>query len=1011
MATKKTRWREHKPFGAALTISLVVVLAAALPLIFTGNPSVRVTGKLSAIGRMPLFFLPNQGQMEQSMRFMTRAGGTGAGFTNGGAVFNVAGTQVTVSFVGANASPSIEGVDELPGRFNFLHGGDPAQWSRDVPAYSGVRYRSLYPGIDLIYRGDDGRLKSEFHLSAGADPRRIVWRYDGAGGIRLNASGELVITTPSGELRECRPEAYQVSAGGRVHVDAAYKLLDESTVGFHIGDFDPDLPLAIDPLLAFSTYLDGSGLDSAKAIAVDAAGNIYVTGQTDSLNFPVGGALQGQNAGGVDVFVAKLNASGSSLAYCTYLGGSWDDRGFAIATDASGSAYITGWTGSPNFPTTAGARQRVLGGSRDAFVAKLNASGSALVFSTFLGGAGHDSGYGIVVDTGGSVYVAGDTYSTNFPAIGGFQMANAGRQDAFVAKLKADGGSLLWSTYLGGSGDDAAKAVAIDSAGAVYVTGGSDSLNFPVANAIQASSGGGQDAFISKLSPDGKSLAYSTYLGGSGGSVGANELGTGIRVDASGSAFVTGVTSSVNFPTVNPLQAQFAGGTWDGFVARLNAAGTALQYSTYLGGVGIDYPMGLAVDSAGATTVVGYTSSTDFPLIGALQSHPAGGYDAFVTKLNPQGAVLIESTYLGGADSDAANAVFLDPSGALYVAGQTLSWNFPVKNAFQPSPVGGTSAFLLKISAVAPTAIYRAPSGATVANVLGSPAKYSAGGVIVSEPAAAQNSQGDTYAAGRNNINDIWMNIFQISSLTWKGWIKAGGPATGNPALVVADGGDAFVVVRDTSNRFRLNQYVPSSGFQGWVTVGGNFASDPAAAVAANGTVYIVGRTPAGGVHSGRYVPGIGFQGWESGGGVAAGKPAIVIGSDDAAYVSVKGTDNAIWIARLSGDVWGQWTKGGGTLGSDPDLASADGVVYAAVTGPTGLVYVQRFREGISGSWQGWISTGGTLNRASIASVGNRFFVAGRNSLNDFWWYQSGAGWYYYGNLGSPVSDLSASPK
>jgi hypothetical protein len=255
------------------------------------------------------------------------------------------------------------------------------------------------------------------------------------------------------------------------------------------------------------------------------------------------------------------------------------------------------------------------------------------------------------------------------------------------------------------------------------------------------------------------------------------------------------------------------------------------------------------------------------------------------------------------------------------------------------------------------------------------------------------------------------MNIFQAATLTWKGWIKAGGPAAGNPALAVAEGGEAYVVVRDASDNFRLNQYLPSSGFQGWIALGSGFASDPAAAVAADGTVYVVGRSATGGVRSGRYVPGAGFQGWVSGGGAAAGKPAIVIGSDGAAYVSVKGTDNAIWIGRLSGDLWEPWIKGGGTLGSDPDLAAAGGAVYATITSPTGLVYVQPFREGPSGGWQGWIWTAGTLNRASVAAAGNRFFVAGRNSLNDFWWYQSGAGWSYYGNLGSPVSDLAAAPK
>ncbi|MEN6532014.1 MAG: SBBP repeat-containing protein [Bryobacteraceae bacterium] len=996
---------------SAWVISLVLLSAVAIPLVIVGSPQTAAQGARPASGRLPLSFVANRGQLSQAVRFMTRTAGANVYFTPGGVLLGLPGTSLHVSFIDPNPSAMVEGVDPLPGKAHFLLGNDPGQWKTDVPTFNGVIYRDVFPCVDASYSGHGGILKSEFRLRAGADPARIVWRYEGAQGLRLDTNGDLVISTAAGDLREKRPEAYQISHGRRVSVAIGFRLIDAVTAGFAAGEYDHELSLTIDPILAYSTYLDGSGLDSAKAIAIDSAGCVYITGQTDSSDFPLANALKTTNAGSVDVFVTKLNATGTALVYSTYIGGSSDDRGLGIAVDGSGTAYLTGWTASSNFPVTTGVRQKSLGGGRDAFVARLNATGSAFVFSEFLGGISNDSGNGIVIDSSGYAYIVGDTYSTNFPVTSGYRTANAGQQDVFISKLKGDGTAFVWSTYLGGSGNDTGKAIAIDGSRNVYVTGGTDSADLPVINAIQSSNGGAQDAFVAKLNADGKTLTYATYLGGSGGTLGANEFGTGIRADSAGNAYVTGITSSTNFPTANAYQSLFAGGTWDGFVAKISPSGSSLAYCTYLGGVGIDYPMGLALESGGAVAVVGYTSSTDFPVVDALQSTLGGGYDAFVARFSPQGTGLTDSTYLGGNDNDIANSVAVDAAGALYVGGQTLSADFPLKNPIQSAITGGYSVFVAKIAGVTPTASYRAASGATVVNVFGSTTRYSAGGVITSDPAVSQNSTGDTYVAGRNNINDVWMNVFQFSTRTWRGWLKAGGPAAGTPALVAATGGEAFLVTRNASSNYVLNHYTPSGGFQGWVNLGGSFVSDPAADMALDGTVYIAGTASSGAVHSGRYVPGSGFQGWISGAGAAAGKPALVVGADGAAYLSVKGTDNAIWMARIAGDLWGPWIKGGGTLGSDPELAATGGTIYAVVTGPTGVVYVKPFLEGTADGWQSWISTSGTLNRASIAAAGNRYYVTGRTSTNDFWWYQSGTGWIFYGNLGSSVGDVFAAPK
>jgi hypothetical protein len=341
----------------------------------------------------------------------------------------------------------------------------------------------------------------------------------------------------------------------------------DGTVGFHIGAYDRAQPLIIDPVLSYSTYLGGGGMDAATSIAVDGGGSAYVAGWTTSTDLPTVNPVRAQNGGGVDAFVAKLGPGGNTLIYCTYLGGRGDDRAFGIAVDAGGNAYVTGWTASSAFPTVAPV-QSTLGGGKDAFVAKLNPAGNTLIYSTYLGGAANDSGNAIAVDAAGNAYVAGGSYSFNFPTLGPYQTSNRGQQNAFIAKLNAFG-SLVYSTYLGGNGSDSAAGIAIDGTGDAFVTGGTTSTNFPTASPVQAASGGNQDAFIAKLNPSGNALLYSTYLGGSGGAAGSVEAGAAIAVDATGAAYVAGSTSSANFPvTTGALQATYLGGVSDGFVTK-----------------------------------------------------------------------------------------------------------------------------------------------------------------------------------------------------------------------------------------------------------------------------------------------------------------------------------------------------------------------------------------------------------------------------------------------------------
>ena len=733
---------------ASLDFCLVLVAAALTQFrgpITNGHVSSKIesAGKRQAAnlrvveryGNLPLSFEANRGQTDSDVKFLSRGNGYSLFLTSTEAVLSLKkpgvrkGPQITqispialhsapsvksvdegavlrMKLVGANPKAEVSGLDELPGKSNYFIGNDPSKWRTNVPTYTKVRYENVYSGIDLVYYGNQRQLEYDFVVAPGADPRAIRLAIEGDETLRIDGQGDLVLEAEGSELRLHQPVIYQEVSGARQRIGGNFVIRGGRQVGFEVARYDTSKLLIIDPVLSYSTYLGGSANDIGFGIAVDSAGNAYVTGATTSINFPITpGAFQ--TTGGV-CFVTKLNAAGSALVYSTFLGGcggdgSDQDYGNEIAVDSSGNAYVTGFSTSFDFPTANAFQARYGGGRADAFVTKLSADGSALFYSTYLGGSGDDVGQGIAVDSSGNAYVTGLATSFDFPTANAFQPAHAadgGLKDAFVAKFNAAGSALLYSTYIGGGGNDFGFGIAVDSSGNAYVTGQTASSNFPTVNAFQAaigSSGGNSDAFVTKLNATGSALVYSTYLGGGGG-----DIGFGIAVDSSGNAYMTGRTSSSNFPTANAFQAAHAAaGTNDAFVTKLNAAGSALVYSTYLGGSGDDIGFGIAVDSSGNAYVTGRTGSTSFPTANAFQAVKDGITDAFVTKLNATGSALVYSTYLGGSGDDYGRGIAVDSSSNAYVTGSTGSTNFPTANVFQAVIKGGiTDAFVTKFPAV-----------------------------------------------------------------------------------------------------------------------------------------------------------------------------------------------------------------------------------------------------------------------------------------------------------------------
>jgi uncharacterized repeat protein (TIGR01451 family) len=982
---------------------------------------------IESYGKLPIGFEINRGQTNSAIKFLARGKGYGLFLTSTGAVLRFLHSEqadkvtdpdrpnigtLNMRFTGARSISHPVGLDPLSAKSNYFIGNKRSGWHTNVPLYSKVRYENIYPGIDLVYYGNQRELEYDLIVAPGKSPSLIRMKFEGTEKISVDTNGDLSLTKDSATIRHRRPFVYQEIEGVRHEVEAAY-VIERDEVGFKLGPYDKTKPLNIDPVLVFSGFLGGTSLDQGLAIAVDSQGSTYLTGSTTSTNFPLASPLQGTKDSFNDAFVVKLNPAGNALVYATYLGANGDDVGNSIAVDAQGNAYVTGVTGSGSFPTTGGVFQTEKDGFTDAFAVKLNPSGSALLYSTFIGGDNNESGLGIAVDGSNRAVVVGRTDSTRFrfipfpsprnghpvyqssnggalwspsavgltasvvtcltqdptaastfyagtnvgifktenagstwsllgspfstPVIanaividpsntsiiyaattsGVFKSTNAGqsfaqKNNGFLAvnilalaidphapsilyagtqvgvfkttdggdnwvginigtdstrvnrivvdptstpastiylgmqsrgMLKTTNGGALWTQinnglasfaqvtslaidpvdpltlyaspigfgdvvfkttnggaswspsgngltitidgqvfpanpsslvvdpinrnnvyaatsiggiykssnggatwsqsnsgfnkfsatavlvdqtnssrvlaattigndafamrltssggldYLknfGGDENDEARAVAIDDAGDAYIVGSTSSINLPVANAFQPTYGGFGDAFVAKLNSNGPTFNYLTYLGGI-----SSDQGRGIAI-RNGSAYVTGLTQSANFPMSNALKNTLINFDQDAFITRVNPAGNGLDFSTFFGGQGIDQGSSIAVDGNGNVFISGTTSSPDFPVVSAPQPVAGGvfGSDAFVSKLNPSGSAISYSTYLGGSATEQGNGIAVDASGEVYVIGTTQSINFPTVNSLQPFG-GSTDVFVAKLGASA----------------------------------------------------------------------------------------------------------------------------------------------------------------------------------------------------------------------------------------------------------------------------------------------------------------------
>lgn len=674
----------------------------------------------------PLRFVQNAGQFDPAACFQMQAGGatvwlaedalwltvldgaaaagpSAEGDSSGNVLSRAAaGVHLRLSFVGANPHPRVEPLDRLDTRMSYFIGGDATRWHADVPVWGGVRYVGLYPGVDLELRGSDGMWAQSFVLESGAKPdmlSAVRLRVEGMDGIALDGD-RLRLSTSAGEIdwplfyAEAAPSAPRVVGGDVLQPftsAVARPPFRARPTGGNGGSTDTGG-------LFFSSFLGGGGDDSGWGMAQDGNGALYLSGLTASADFPTTpGAFQTEQQE-LDVFVTKINPAGTAVIYSTFLGGSGAEGGRAIAVDASGAAYVTGYTSSADFPTTPGALQTTYGGADDMFVAKLDADGAGLAYSTYIGRLGEDAGRDITLGPDGAATVVGLTRSFDFPVTAGaYQPAYRGLTDGVVLTLDPAGSGLVYSTFFGGTDYDEVRAVQPGAGGTLYITGRTRSADFPVTpGAYQSNLAGDSDAFVARLDATGGALVYSTLLGGAD-----YDYGRGIALDAAGAAYVAGLTLSSDFP-VTPGAFQTTYGTHqDAFVTKVNPSGSALVYSTYLGAGGGDAGRGIVLDGTGAAYVSGWTTSAGFPTTpGAHQRIKGGAGDGFVARLDPSGSSLAYSTFFGGSGDDGAYGGILLGPGTIVVSGYTGSSDLSITaGAFQPVYGGGADdVFVMKLA-------------------------------------------------------------------------------------------------------------------------------------------------------------------------------------------------------------------------------------------------------------------------------------------------------------------------
>jgi hypothetical protein len=777
-------------------------------------------------------------------------------------------TALAMRLVGANPRAEVTGFDKLASSSNYFMGGGPADWHTQVPNFGKVRYQDIYRGVDLVYYGNENHLEYDFVVAPGADPGLIrlaftakAKEYQKAYQPRLDSNGDLVIDAEGREVRFRKPFVYQTTSqtGVRTPIESRYVRKADNQLGFELGPYDHSQTLVIDPVLTYSTYLGGNGVDEGYGVSVDVSGNIIVAGTTASTNFPTSNAYQGTYGGNpYDVFVTKFDPTGTTLMYSTYLGGTSYDYGEALALDSGGNAYVTGYTHSNNFPTLnalPGFSTRPQS-DQSIFVSKLDPAG-ALVFSTYFGGhqnpaTNDDEAFGIAVDATG-VYFAGNTTSGNYPTTSGaFQQTPPAIDDAFLTKLSLDGTMVLYSTYLGGpSGSTQAWSVAVDSAQSAYLVGQTKAIDFPTKNPYQATNftPAGGSIFVTKFTSDGSALVYSTYLGGkisANINYGASQSAGHVAVDSAGNAYVVGGTTCSDFPTLNPFQASQGGssGAWDVIVSKFNTSG-GLAYSTFLGGSLDDFGDAITVDSNGNAYVAGYESSADFPTTAnAFQLKNNGNFDGFVTELNSAGNAAIYSSYLGGSANDDADAIGLGTMGNVYLTGSAgstaTSATFPIVlnpttgTVFQATPGSTKDAFLAVVGAVQTFPLSVTLSGSGTGTVTSSPNGINCGTVCSA-----------TFASGT-----VTLTATPASGSTFTGW--SGGGCSGTaPCAVNMNAAQSVTATFTGTATFPLTLTLAGSGTGTVTSNPPGINCGPTCSASFSGTVTLTATAAAGSTFTG----------------------------------------------------------------------------------------------------------------------------------------------------------------
>ncbi len=753
------------------------------------QPAAKV-GQQAALGGLPPLFVKNRGQVDHRADYYVQGHDSAVFFTRRGLALSLLDPKqkhpvgLRLDFLGVGAGVRPVGQARTHAVTSYFK-GKPADWKTNVPTYSNVAYHDLWPGIDLVYKGKGSQLEYSFLVKPGADPRDIRLGWRGATGLGVNAAGQLKVSTAARTLVDDAPTTYQSAGGRRTAVDSSYAVGAKKTYGFRVGRYDHNRPLVIDPVvLLYSGFIGGSSSESGGNVALDAARNLYVIGSTRSADFPatVGPDTSFNDTTLTDAYVAKVNPEGTGLVYAGFIGGNQPDTPFNIAVDSTGAAYVGGSTCSKEtdgFPVKVGPDLTFNGGPQDAWVAKVKPDGTGLDYAGYIGGAGtgapppnqdvcannNEQANGLAVDATGAAYLSGftksdeDTFPTGngFGAIPGFDTAFNGILDAWVAKVKPDGSGLVYATYVGGGGADAGTGLRVDAAGNAYAnifTGSNERPpgpmnpfgDFPVTQGafdttFNAPPGPPNpqpsDTAAVKLDPSGTNLIYATYIGGAG-----SEQPFGNAVDGAGNVYITGQTSSdegtfpngQGFGTIPGFDHVLNAGhsdqpLSDGFVVKLNATGSALDYATYVGGSGDEQPIGIDLDSAGSAYIAGSTSSADgtFPAANGLSStfngDPTDTTDAFVAKLNPSGTGLDYAGFIGGTGTDDAIGMKVDPDGNAYVSGQTDSdqSTFPVTVGPDLTQNGATDGWVAKIGVPPPPTTTVTPTPVTPTPVTPTP--------------------------------------------------------------------------------------------------------------------------------------------------------------------------------------------------------------------------------------------------------------------------------------------------